>query len=94
MILVTLERQFLPLNPRLRLRALLNGYRDSVLLKGVQLQSSTCQVRASALCLSRALGIAANDLDSVGMDVVRIVKLEVNIFNNEGPDFIAETVGV
>lgn len=49
---------------------------------------------AQGLGLPRPLGVAANNLDSIGLDRVLIVKFEVHILDQEGPDFIAEAVGV
>jgi hypothetical protein len=45
------------------------------------------------LLLLGTLGAAANDLDLVGLDgLASIVQLEVDIANEEGPDFIAEAI--
>ena len=38
--------------------------------------------------------IATDDLDFVSMDGALIVELEVDILNDEGPDVVAEAVGV
>jgi hypothetical protein len=48
----------------------------------------------SALYFARALCVAADNLDTVGMDLVRVVELEVDVFDNEGPDVVTETVGI
>lgn len=47
-----------------------------------------------SLCLPRSLCVAAHDFDSVGLNSVLIFELEADIFDKEGPDFIAETIGV
>lgn len=47
-----------------------------------------------SLCLPRSLCVAAHDFDSIGLNSVLIVELEVDIFDKEGPDFIAEPIGV
>lgn len=52
-----------------------------------------CQFRGR-LCLSGAFRVARYDLDAVGVDGVRVVQLEVDVFDNEGPDFVAEAVRV
>jgi hypothetical protein len=46
------------------------------------------------LSLTRALGVAANDLDPVGVDLVRIVELKVDVFDDECPDIVAEAVRI
>ena len=43
---------------------------------------------------SRFLCIAAHNLDLLSLDVVLIVKLEINILDEECPDFVAEAVGI
>lgn len=45
-------------------------------------------------CFSRSLCVAADDFDSIGLHSVLIVELEADIFDKEGPDFIAESIGV
>lgn len=40
------------------------------------------------------LALAGDDLDSLGLDVVRVVQLELDVLDNEGPDLVAEAVGV
>lgn len=47
-----------------------------------------------ALLLPRLLRIAAHDLDLLSRDIVLIVQLEIDIFDKEGPDFVAEAVGI
>ena len=44
--------------------------------------------------LSRLLGITADDLDFVCLNSVIIVKLEVDVFDQKRPNFVAETVGI
>ena len=45
-------------------------------------------------CLSRAFTIAAHNLHLIGVDGSLIVEFESNVFNQEGPNFVAETVSV
>ena len=40
------------------------------------------------------LALTGHDLDSLGLDVVCVVQLELNVLDNEGPYLVAETVGV
>ena len=40
------------------------------------------------------LALAGDDLDSLGLDIVRVVQLELDVLDNEGPDLVAEPVGV
>lgn len=40
------------------------------------------------------LALAGNNLDSLSLDVVRVVQLELDVLDNEGPDLVAEAVGV
>lgn len=45
--------------------------------------------------VSRLLAVTAHDLDFVGYhSLARILHLESDIFYQEGPDLVAETVGV
>lgn len=44
--------------------------------------------------LSLLLALAGNDLNPLCLNSVGVIKLELNILDNEGPDFVAETVGV
>lgn len=46
------------------------------------------------LILSSLLVCHANDLDLVRSHGVVVVQLEINIFDEEGPDIVAEAVGV
>lgn len=46
------------------------------------------------LGLARALGITADNLDAVGMDLVGVVELEIDIFDDKGPDVVAKAVGI
>ena len=48
----------------------------------------------TTLDLARTLGVAADNLDSIGMNWIRVVELERNILNNKRPNVIAETVGI
>ena len=48
----------------------------------------------AAAQLGHLLRVAAHDLDAVGVDLVRIVELEVDIFDDERPDVVAEAVCV
>jgi hypothetical protein len=44
--------------------------------------------------LARLLGIAADNLDLVGLDdLSTIVELELDVLDEESPDFVAESVG-
>lgn len=55
---------------------------------------SAGKARDSALDFARTLRVTADDLDAVGVDLVRVVELEVDILDYERPDVVAETVGV
>jgi hypothetical protein len=44
--------------------------------------------------LSLLLALAGNDFDPLRLNSVGIIKLELNILDNERPDFVAEAVGV
>ena len=46
------------------------------------------------LLLPRLLRIAAHDLDLLRRDIVLIVELEVDVFDEERPDLVAEAVGI
>jgi hypothetical protein len=46
------------------------------------------------LDLSRPFRIARDNLDSIAVYRVRIVKFEVDVFDDEGPHFVAEAVCV
>lgn len=48
--------------------------------------------QAPSLLLSGLLRIAAHDLDLLCRDIVLIIELEVDIFDEEGPDFVAEAI--
>ena len=50
--------------------------------------------RAQGSGLPRPLGVAANNLDFLGLDRVLVVKFEVHILDQERPDFVAEAVSV
>jgi hypothetical protein len=45
-----------------------------------------------SLCL--LLALAGHNLDSLGLDVVCVVQLELDVLDNEGPDLVAEAVGI
>lgn len=44
--------------------------------------------------LSRLLGVAAHDFDPIRLDVDRVVELEVDVFDQERPNIVTETVGI
>jgi hypothetical protein len=44
--------------------------------------------------LSLLLALASNDLDPLCLNGVCVIKLELNILDNERPDFVAEAVCV
>jgi hypothetical protein len=44
--------------------------------------------------LSLLLALAGNDLNSLRLNRVGIIKLELNVLDDERPDFVAEAVGV
>jgi hypothetical protein len=46
------------------------------------------------LCFAGALRVAAHDLDTVGVDLAVVVELEVDFLDDEGPDVVAEAVGI
>lgn len=46
------------------------------------------------LCLARALRVAADNFDPIGMYLVRVVELEIDIFDNESPHIVAEAVRI
>lgn len=49
----------------------------------------------SSRALARLLGVAANNLDLVRRDGrTAIVHLECDILDEEGPDFVAESIGI
>jgi len=59
------------------------------------LSTSSWPSRVTAtLLLSGLLCIAAHDLDLLGLDITLIVELEVDILDEERPDFVAEAVGI
>lgn len=49
------------------------------------------QVRSD---LTRSLGVAADDLDTIGMDLALGFELEVDVFDYERPDVVTETVRI
>lgn len=50
--------------------------------------------RGGCLGLTRALAVAADNLDLVGAHGGLVVELESHIFDQEGPDLVAESVGI
>jgi hypothetical protein len=48
----------------------------------------------SALGFTGALRVTADNLDSIGVDLVRVVELEVDILDNESPNVVTEAVGI
>jgi len=48
----------------------------------------------AALGLAGTLRVTANDLDSVGVNRVRIIQLKVDILDDEGPNVVTESVGI
>ena len=46
------------------------------------------------LSLSRLLRVATDDLDFLRLYIGLIVQLEVGVLDQEGPDFVAEAVGI
>ena len=53
--------------------------------------SHECATQSS---LPRPLGIATNDLNLIRLNRRRILKLERDVLDQEGPDFVAEAVGI
>lgn len=47
-----------------------------------------------SLLLAWPLGVAADNLDLIRLDRTRIVQLEVDVLDQESPNFVAETVGI
>jgi hypothetical protein len=47
-----------------------------------------------SLSLTRTFRVAADNLNTVGVDLVRVVELEVYVFDDECPDIVAEAVGI
>ena len=43
---------------------------------------------------ARLLGVAAHDFDLLRLDIVLIVELEVDVFDEKGPHIIAEAIGI
>jgi hypothetical protein len=56
--------------------------------------SKTGKTRSSALGLARTLRVTANNLDPIGMNLVGVIQLKVDVLDNEGPNVVAESVGV
>lgn len=57
-------------------------------------QTHAIRSRTVPLLLPRLLRIAAHNLDLLRRDIVLIVELEVDVFDKERPDFVAEAVGI
>jgi hypothetical protein len=51
-------------------------------------------VFSTPLCFAWSLGVAAHDFDLVCLEVVALFALELNIFNKECPNIVAEAVGL
>ena len=49
---------------------------------------------AALLSFAGSLRVAADNLDAVGMDLLVVVQLEVDVLDDEGPDIVAESVGI
>ena len=47
-----------------------------------------------SLLIPRLLRVAAHNLDLLRRDIVLVVELEVDILDEERPDFVAEAVGI
>ena len=58
----------------------------------------TGPVIATALLFRRSwsllLTLTCDDFDPLSLDIVGIVQLELDVLDDEGPDFVAETVGI
>lgn len=55
----------------------------------------SCSFRSSLLGRSaRTVVVTADDLDLLGSERLRIFKLEVDVLDEESPDFVAEAVGI
>lgn len=54
--------------------------------------TSYCVPCHGSLCL--LLALASDNLNLLCFDVVRVIKLELDILDNERPDFITEAIGV
>ena len=46
------------------------------------------------LSFAGSLRVAADNLDAVGMNLLVVVQLEVDVLDDEGPDIVAESVGI
>lgn len=58
---------------------------------------SVSQIEKAArrpLDFARAFCVTTHDLDSVGVDLAVVVELEIDVFDDEGPDIVTEAVGV
>lgn len=66
----------------------------SIVLVRLGVRRSLIVLRLCTLRFTRALGVAAYDFDPISMHLVRIVKFEVDIFDDERPNVVAEAIGV
>lgn len=55
---------------------------------------SASKARESALGFTGTLRVTADNLDAVGVHLIRVVELEVDVLDDECPDIVAETVGI
>ena len=51
-------------------------------------------LHAACRSLRFVLALASHDLHTFSFDSVRVIQFELNILDDEGPDFVAEPVGV
>lgn len=49
---------------------------------------------ASILLLTSLFSVAAHDFDLLRLNVVLVIELEVDILDQERPDFVTESIGV
>lgn len=54
----------------------------------------TSKTRGLALSLAWTFCVTADYLDPVGVHLIRVVELEVDILDDEGPDIVAKAVGI
>lgn len=57
-------------------------------------EPSRTDANVSHLWLTRTLRVTADDLDSIGVNLVRVVELEVDVLDDEGPNIVTEAVGI
>jgi hypothetical protein len=70
------------------------GIKPTLVSVSMPVSTSLTIHRCILLSLTWTLGVAADDLDPVGMDLVRVVELEVDVFDNKRPDIVAEAVRI